>query len=57
MEAEVQVADRRCIDIGRCDLDGLHQTQETAQRPGQVLGHPGWQENGFGQGDQVERTT
>ena len=58
METEVQVADCRCIDIDRCDLDGLHgETQTNTQRPGQVLGHPGWQDKEFGGEHQVERHT
>jgi len=45
MEAEVQVADRRCVDLGRCDPHGLHggeqEGEPTTDGIREILGHPG----------------
>ena len=61
MAKAIQVADRRCYHFHRCGLDGLlggeQESQPATDGPGQVLGHPGWQENGFVRQGQVERTT
>ena len=68
MEAEVQIAYRRCFDIWCCGFNWLQSgTKEIGRRDKhrkerietrglrQVLGHLGWQDNGFDRQDQVER--
>src|SRR5210317_2278803 len=59
MEKTDQVAVYGDSDRGRSDADGLHggeqEGEPTTDGPREILGHPGWQDNGFGRGDQVER--